>query len=203
MLAGMRPQVCASAFGVSWAMMAAQFVLVACTGGPSERLGTSLDGGAAEGGNDSASQLGLEASAEETDGTADSLSDGSLDDGADVELPFDLCPEGSCGDAPGPGCGPGQSLFFTLPGCSVGPVCQSQMQGACTQAFCGCDGVAFIDRCGASVRPFQVYSACINPDGGCPSGSCLVHDPSDASVCARPHDWVGPLFTCIGEGGSE
>jgi hypothetical protein len=199
----MRLQVCASAFGVSYAIIGAPFVLLACNAGQSEHVTTSLAGAPAEGGKDSASQLGPEASAEEPDGSADSLSDGSLDDSADGELPFDLCPDGGCGDAPGPGCGPGQSLYFTLPGCSVGPVCQSQTQGACTQAFCGCDGVAFIDRCGAPVRPFQVYSACVNPDGGCPNGSCLVQDPSDASVCVRPGDWVKPLSVCIGDGGSN
>jgi hypothetical protein len=197
----MRLQVCGSAFGVCCAIIAAQLVPFACTSDQSGgRQGASLDGAMAETGNDSAAQPGQDASAEENEGTADGL---SLDDGADVELPFDLCPDGGCGDAPGPGCGPGQSLYFTLPGCGAGPVCQSQMQAACAQAFCGCDGVAFIDNCGASVRPFQAYSACINPEGGCPSGSCLVRDPSDASVCARPHDWVRPSASCIGDGGAE
>jgi hypothetical protein len=189
----MRLQACAPAIGLYWAIMVAQFVPFGCTAGRSEQVGASSDGAAAEGATDGGAP-GTEASTEETDG--------SMDDGADVELPFDICPDGSCGDAPGPGCGPGQSLYYTLPGCGVGPVCQSPTQG-CTQAFCGCDGVVFIDLCGASARPFQVYSSCIDPDAGCPKGSCFVHDPSDASVCERPHDWMGHFIGCIGEGGSD
>ena len=201
----MRLQGCAPAFGLYCAIMMAQFVPFGCTAGQSEQVGASSDGAAAEraeAATDGAS-VGTEASTEETEGSADSLSDGSMDDGADVELPFDICPDGSCGDAPGPGCAAGQALYYALPGCGVGPVCQSPPQGSCTQAFCGCDGVAFMDRCGSSARPFQVYSSCIEPDAGCPKGSCFVHDPSDAAVCARPHDWMGPFGGCIGEGGSD
>jgi len=196
-------RVCKSAFGVHCAIIAAQLVLLACTAGGSERLGTASNG-SGEGGTDNATELGPEASADQTDGSVDSLSDATMDDGADVELPFDICPDGGCvGDAPGPGCGPGESLYYTLPGCGVGPVCRGQTRGNCTQAFCGCDGVAFLDNCGAAAQPFQVYSACVTPDSGCPSGSCFVRDPSDAAVCARPHDWVMPLVACIGEGGSD
>jgi hypothetical protein len=68
-------------------------------------------------------------------------------------------------------CGRFETVAYNTPGCgSAAPAayCQGPTD-ACSQIFCGCDGLTFWGGCGFSHKPFAHWGAC--PDGGPDGGS--------------------------------